>query len=337
MIPAEQELQTRKAIAELAAKIVSRDYRELFRTAELGKELGFEPGAAVFERVFSFLRLTTVERLAMVPYQGLDRIRRFAESINQVIDQIRAFRISGSSNPVNERNQLVARLDSEYFELLREMPHAVTVFLSSAPDQSAIEEKAAAALARIAAMEEKATQTVATRSKEADDFLDKIRQASGSVALQSYSSFFKNEASAASILAMRWLFATILVSAAMFTYLIWLVFFWAKAVPDYTVVQALQVGGTKIALFTVGFYAISWTGRNFKAQWHIRVINNHRANTLNALEAFSNSAKSEQTREAILIHASSAIFAQVNTGFIPDQGDAPSNPSIFEIVRGKEG
>jgi hypothetical protein len=335
MIPAEQEIKKRASVVEQVNKITSINYRDLYRAEELGKDLGFECGSAVFERTWTFLRQLTLERLGLVPYQALERIERFVQSVAQMVDRIRGFRVSGSgNNPVAERNQLVERLEVEYFDMLREMPSVAMLFMGDATRERVIEEKSNAALARILIIEEKATSEAANRAKQSEDLLDKMRQASGKIALQTYSDFFDKEATAASKLAVWWLIATVIASAAMTTYLIWLVFYWARAVPDYSPTQLIQAGGAKVALFTVGFYAMSWVGRNYKAQWHIRVVNNHRANTLNALEAFSNSAKNDHTREAILIHASSAIFAQVNTGFIPDQSDAPSTPSILEIVRG---
>lgn len=163
-----------------------------------------------------------------------------------------------------------------------------------------------------------------------------MQKAAGKEALQAYSIVFHKEAAKARATAFLWLGATALCGLVLLSYLIWLVFIWAKSVPDYTLIQAVQVGGAKIALFTVGFYLVAWCGRNFKAQWHIHVVNGHRSNTLNALEAFASSAKNDATREAILMHASAGIFAQANTGFLPDQSDSPNTPSILEVIRSKE-
>lgn len=331
MHPPDHEQAKHKVIISLAKTILRVDFKLLYKTEELGSALSFEFGHLVFERIYRLVGNIDEAKLAMLSMSVLERLERFLVNAQNLFERITTFRIQGRSDPVGERNGLVRNLDNEYAELFREAP-AVGMFLHT-PEATPVPVLPQITFPAEAEWRAK-LEDISASAKRAGEMVDEIRKASGSFALQRYSEFFEKEATAAGGVAKKWLLATLAVAVALFSYLIWLVFVWTESVPDYSVIQALQVGGTKVALFTVGFYVVSWCGRNFKSQWHIRVVNGHRANTLNALEAFANSAKNEQTREAILIHASSAIFAQVNTGFIPDQSDAPHAPSILEIVRG---
>lgn len=325
----------RRKLAARAAEIAALDFKSLYRIDELGREAGFEIGSDVFERVWGFIRQINYDSLLVLPEDGLDRVERFLNDTEGAINRIRGFRLS-DGNPMQLRDSFLGQLDVSYRDMIREYP-AVILLTTKAHSADTLTEEYRRMLDSLEKLTEENKKAIEKQELEAEDLLGKMRQASGEVALRSYSGFFLKEAEGAKTAAIVWLVVTVLPTGFLVGYLVWLVFWWAKAMPDYSMIQAIQAGGAKLALFSVGFYLVSWCGRNFKAQWHIYVVNRHRATTLNALEAFANSTKNDSTREAVLIHASSAIFAQVHTGFIPDEADAPTTPSILEVVRGHKG
>ena len=169
---------------------------------------------------------------------------------------------------------------------------------------------------------------------DAEAAVNAVRGLSQTESLQKYSTFYGQEAVKCKNAALIWGIASGLLTGTLLWYLIWLTFWWTEKHMQTEVLAAIQAGATKLALFSVAFYVTAWCGRNFKAQWHLYVTNRHRANTLNALDAFASSAKDSTTREGILLHASNAIFSHGNTGFLPDVNDSPTTPSILEIIRG---
>lgn len=327
----EQETAKRRQILEKVSPLAKDDYKKLYRTDELGK-LGFESGAAAFERTFTLLRALNVDALAAVPWPVLERIDRYVDEVKNTVERIRGFQVTNSGNPINDRNAYIGQLDALYKDLFQEAPTAILVLLSTSDDRRKAADLVTKAQVDFEALLQGMKEQLETRVKEAEQLVDKMRSLSGQVALQKYAKFFEDEANNARKAAYKWLAATTIVGCAITISLVLVVLVWSPT--DKTPTQLVQAGGAKLALFSVVFYLLSWCGRNFKAQWHTNIVNRHRANTLNAMEAFANSASKAEVREAILIHASSAIFSQVTTGFIPDAADGPSNPTILEIVRG---
>lgn len=326
----------RKKISDTANQMAARDYNTYFRTDELGREASFESGADIFERIWRLFRRLNEDSLILLSRDGLQRVERFLSDISEALARIQHFRLSQSSNALSDRNSYLSSLDGMYRDVLRECPELALLGQPTGDAEKRLLESTKIA-ARLAELESSTTDMISRQRAEAQDLLEKMRQASGKVAITSYSSFFESEARESKKAAYLWLITTVAVLLIVGPYLWWLVFVWAPKVSDLSLTQVVQAGGAKLALFSVLIYLLSWCGRNYRAQWHLVVVNRHRANALNALEAFSNSAKNDATREAILIHASSAIFSQVQTGFVPDQAEAPATPSILEVVRGSNG
>jgi hypothetical protein len=97
--------------------------------------------------------------------------------------------------------------------------------------------------------------------------------------------------------------------------------------------QSIQLGVAKLFLFSLLVGGIIWCGRNYRAHRHNYVVNKHRQNALSTFDTFVNSAQDQQTKSAVLLQATQAIFVPQPTGYISQEGESGSLPQVFEIVR----
>ena len=75
-------------------------------------------------------------------------------------------------------------------------------------------------------------------------------------------------------------------------------------------------------------YAIIFCNKNFNAAKHNEVINDNKATALATFPVFDGGAGDESTRDQILLHAATAIFANTATGFSKDQGGMSFSPTL---------
>ena len=102
-----------------------------------------------------------------------------------------------------------------------------------------------------------------------------------------------------------------------------------------------QLSGTLQNLFTKGFLLSPiyvWLNRsikNYTAQKHLEVINTHRQNALETFDTFVAAAEgNRETRDAVLLSATDAIFDANQTGYLSAKGSSPDGRSpVQQVIR----
>ncbi len=174
-----------------------------------------------------------------------------------------------------------------------------------------------------------------------DSFSEKISVLSDAVraqSLQSYVTHFQDEARDQETSARHWLSATVAIglffAITAVTHLNHAVDY-PRGLPTGT---SLQLLGAKAFVFSLGIAAFVWCGRMFRALRHNAAINRHRARALQTFESFAASATDQATRSAILLQATSSIFAVQPTGFLGGDGSPmPTTPplDLYRIIGGE--
>ncbi len=90
---------------------------------------------------------------------------------------------------------------------------------------------------------------------------------------------------------------------------------------------------SKVVLFSICFYALSIINKNFKAYKHNAIINKHRHNALRTFETFIAGATDEQTKNAVLLQTTQAIFNSQNTGYNNSDADIDMSTKVIEIFK----
>ena len=105
--------------------------------------------------------------------------------------------------------------------------------------------------------------------------------------------------------------------------------------------ESTELAGTLQNLFTKGFLLSPiyvWLNRSIKnhtAQKHLEVINTHRQNALETFDTFVTAAgDNRETRDAVLLSATDAIFDANQTGYLSTKGSGSDNRSpIQQVIR----
>lgn len=96
---------------------------------------------------------------------------------------------------------------------------------------------------------------------------------------------------------------------------------------------AVQFTISKIVLFSAAFYVLSIINKNYKAYKHNSIVNKHRHNALTTFETFNAGTSDDQTKNAILLQTTQAIFNNQNTGYNDVDADADMSTKVFEIFK----
>lgn len=168
-----------------------------------------------------------------------------------------------------------------------------------------------------------------TKMDKINEIIAKARETSAKEGAAVFTKDFEKVANEMEKSAKDWLVATS--SAAILTLIVAL-FMWFKTESGLDQGQLFQKIGTKMVVFAVLLTGTIWCGRNYRALKHLATINNHRANSIRTLQAFSSAAAQTQTKDAVLMEATRDVFGNVPTGFI-GQTPSDSNLKVIEVAR----
>lgn len=107
--------------------------------------------------------------------------------------------------------------------------------------------------------------------------------------------------------------------------------------PPTAFAWVVQHGLSRLAVVSLLTYALVVAVRNFSASWHNRVVNRHRLNAFGAFEKFANTAQDQQTKDAVLLEATRAVFAPQTTGYLKGEAEPAHGSQIVEIIRSMAG
>jgi len=96
----------------------------------------------------------------------------------------------------------------------------------------------------------------------------------------------------------------------------------------------IQLAISKFIVLSILLSASIWAGKVYKSHRHNFVVNRHRSNALATFQTFATGTADPQTKNAVLLQATTCIFAPQNTGYVGQEKEADGFPQILEIVRG---
>ncbi|MCE7070915.1 hypothetical protein LZG74_11415 [Dyadobacter sp. CY327] len=97
--------------------------------------------------------------------------------------------------------------------------------------------------------------------------------------------------------------------------------------------DTIQISISKLLILTTLLYFLSLCSKNYKSCKHNEVLNRHRETALVSFQAFVNAPSADdQTKNAVLIEATRAIFNSQQTGYVPSETEE-SPHRIVEIFK----
>lgn len=180
---------------------------------------------------------------------------------------------------------------------------------------------------------EEAEQNEAVREKEFAELKSKMQDELAKETVSRHKAIFAKQAEKHQQASQIWLFATGGLVVAFGVIFYWL--FSVLKLDGTEWIGVLQNVFTKGFLLTLIYLVLNRSIKNYTAHKHLEVINRHRQNALDTFDDFVESAgENQETRDAVLLAATNAIFDANQSGYLPTKtkGTDNANP-IQQVVR----
>ena len=270
-----------------------------------------------------------------------DVVRQHLQQFYENVREIEDFAIS-DENPKQTHDQLLQNISNFCNSAKEPLRHIIAYLSSREVGQLAteVETTVATAADRLETETNRAKENnneIEQQREEMQQELSQLRlerqtqQAKESVA--DYKEIFEKQAKEYRKGARNWLWIAIGATAAFFGAFYWLPTLLESRAPGWT--------GILQNLFAKGFLLSPiylWLNRsikNYTAQKHLEVINTHRQKALETFDRFVESAEgNRETRDAVLLSATDAIFDANQTGYLSTKGSgADSKSPVQQVIR----
>ena len=317
------------------------DLERLERSDLSGAGFSFEPVYQDLLVVHSMLRetLTSSHEWMLHFPRGIARdavnqqLQQFYENVRQIED----FEIS-DDNPKQTHDNLLQGISNSCDTAKQSLRDIVGYLSSGKVSQRAAEVDDLVARLRTEnnraeGIINETENKLAKKQEEADQLILKMQNQLTEKPISQYKTIFADQAKEHHKGAWNWLKmaggATAVFFVAFFVLTIWLGS------------EGSGLTGTLQNLFTKGFLLSPiyvWLNRsikNYTAQKHLEVINTHRQNALETFDTFVAAAEgNRETRDAVLLSATEAIFDANQTGYLSAKGSGPDSRSpVQQVIR----
>jgi len=331
------------------------DIKEDLIRSDLG-QFSFDAERPIFEAIretASLLETLAVERIER--HASGNELREALQEVLRLYQRINALDLKSAQDVHGIHRNMVEELHVRSTEAQRTFERVAGALIlyggglsnyQSALDQ-ALRDLQSEATARVERMVGRAQESLEQVSKQSLGIMEEIESARESATAAAskaqaaaaasgvgrYASEFKNEAAAQRRNAKYWFIAGI---ASLGLLVIVAIAFVAIGIDDseaITSASQIQVLLLKALVLSVGSYATLTLFRMFRVQRHLAEANQHRHLALLTFQEFASGALDDQTKDAVLIEATRAVFAQSQTGLVDEGSHSASGLSLLEIVR----
>lgn len=302
--------------------ILKADAKALVRTEDFGIKNDFRDAVELIVGIQRLVQALDNLDLRRLPLQRLSTI---GDHISEILKSLEAIK---NSNEPAQRDNLISNLETRFNGAIESS--GAILFLSF--DDTVISGLQGQAKGKLAEIEKlAASQTEQVQSVE--ELLSKAKALATGSAITEYARIFMDESEAATESANNWFWGTFW--AIVVTLGTGVILFFTMNMSAEVPTSALVLRGlSKFVLLSFLVGVVVWCSRVYRAYLHNSVVNKHRANALNVFDAFSRAAGTDlQTKHAVLLQATSAIFSPQSSGFIPDDKDQSTAPQIVEIFK----
>ena len=317
------------------------DLERLERSDLSGAGFSFEPVYQDLLVVHSMLRetLTSSHEWMLHFPRGIARdavnqqLQQFYENVRQIED----FEIS-DDNPKQTHDNLLQGISNSCDTAKRSLRDIVGYLSSGKVSQREAEvddlvAKLKTENNRAEGIINETENKLAKKQEEADQLILKMQNQLTEKPISQYKTIFADQARKHRDGAWFWLGMACLGIAAFF-------------IAFYNLPTLLESGGSESTRILQNFFAkifllspiYLWLNRsikNYTAQKHLEVINTHRQNALETFDTFVTAAGgNRETRDAVLLSATEAIFDANQTGYLSAKGSgADSKSPVQQIIR----
>lgn len=320
-----------KEIQKICSTLLITDKKDLLKKEE-GVSYSLSNAERALNNIFIYLNKIQNLNFDKWPNKNILYLLEQLKNIDRHFNSMKAYN-SKAPNSIVVRNNLVTATDDFYGAIYE----AVNRNMTDEIDSTKFLESAESTL-----------KTITDAEIKAKDVLSRITVMAEKEGVDRFSKLFKDQADIDEKNAGKWIW--IMSGLGFLIVALAVIFFMIKEIniiyhlitktenldimskENLSFTIQLVVG--KLIIFSILFYSIAWANKNYKAQKNSAFVNRQRANALITFESFIDAAKDNDTKNAVLLKTTEAIFSIQSSGFLSGEADQSSNTQIFEIFRG---
>ena len=273
----------KKQLDNYLERLAEMNPQQLGRRDALGSELCFEELAPYFEALLSIWDRVRCLLFADASEKALKQLSDRAGITVTLFDEILSFDAS-ADNMQSVRSKLLHRVPHVYDDIYEQIPPRVTFEEGTALET--VQQSAREALESVRGARDEAAEARA----EAAEVVAAIKAAAGEAGVERHAGLFRREAEEHMTTARWWLVATfglciLTLGAAIWNY--------QQILPGATMGfgASVQTVVARLLLFSILYFALILSGRNYRAHRHNAIVNTHRQNALTTFETFAKSGR----------------------------------------------
>jgi len=306
------------------------DVASLPRENELGSTFAFHEAVEPATRLIDLYSRLVSSVLDDLPQQQLQQIRDQANQDFNRLDEILKFDPT-QQNATQARQQLIQHLSGAYQATFNLLHPFISYALHKITDFERLEGEARSTLQNIRDQASQTTEDLKSDKEEAEGILTDIRKVAAERGVTQQAIYFQSSAENHEKEASRWQKYTICVAIGLGVYSLASLFIHKVPGLDPTsTYQAVQIGVSKVLVFTVISYMLYLCARVFLSHKHNAIVDRHRQNALMTYKALVDAAGDTPNREVILVQAGACIFSPQATGYSHES--VPPPPGAHSVV-----
>lgn len=323
-----------KALKDILSQLVSLDRARLIERPQWG-QANFKSLKPELDAFFGFVDALESLPVRLIPSEDIRPLTLQIGACNAGLQRIDKFdpnqsaantELSALKNVLNSNHSSILNICAKWLPFLAYTKGDLSQKLSKV---DGLIEKSETAYSKI---EQKGTEL----EQKAQDILQAMQTASSSAGVGHFSMDFQTAADDKKSAILFWGWSVLILS--ILTLAAACAGFYHALIFDYIADKQPLVWliiSSKIIVLLVLISATLWCGKMYKAEKHQQAINYHKAHALRTFQAFSEAAPDPDTKSAILLETTKAIFSGYNPGYLENADAVPADSlKILEFFRG---
>jgi hypothetical protein len=303
-------------VKKVKERIINTDTKSLIKK-DFPKSF-FSKFAPGIERIKEKMKKLDHAELSTIPPKILINIKEIADQILKNFERMREYDINFNNPEKDNRNDLINNLLQLDENLYKEISYIFAY--------SHIEKVEIADL----------MEDLRLSNEEASHILMDMRRKEAEQTVDKHAKNFDDASKEYNVKSWIWLAVTALISGLT----IWFAFNSYEIFnnmfniqEEVTTAKVIQLGVTKLMIFSILYFGIIWAGKIYKSQQHNYIINCHRRNALNTFKTFVDGTENPEIKDAVLLEATKSIFSPLHSGFSSKDSDKITSPAVIEIFK----
>ncbi len=330
-----EDLPLIEELKEIFAQIQNIDPGSLIREEELGKLLSFSDYFDDFVRIINFYKRLTYLDISSLPNSQLTTIKTKATTFLSYINSIQSFTVD-ANNAMPQRDAVAYNLINSYQDAFNQLSPIITYCEKEGTDYQALQIEVNKIVEDINIKSQKISKEFNSKMLELNNTLEAARKAAHEVGITQHTVNFEEASKKYQSLSKYWLYS--IISTGVIIIILSLYIFnlpiEIEANDPYASYRFIQAAVARFtALFTI-VILLFWEVRNYNAAQHNYTINQNKQNALSTFETFVSAARDEETKNAVLMQTTKAIFSNLPSGYLKNDSGDDGSSQIIEIARG---